>query len=90
MKERKKIRVALVGTDSLRGKELKNVLSKRPFPLKDIDFFDPDVEEEYSKLTEFRGEPKVIHYLDKIFFKEMVNSIMMKRLFSMMLVMFSI
>jgi len=65
MKERKKIRVALVGTDSLRGKELKNVLSKRPFPLRDIDFFDPDVEEEYSKLTEFRGEPKVIHYLDK-------------------------
>jgi aspartate-semialdehyde dehydrogenase len=65
MEERKKIRVALVGTDSLRGKELKNVLSKKRFPLKDIDFFDPDVEEEYSKLTEFNGEPKVVHYLDK-------------------------
>ncbi len=65
MKERKKIRVALVGTDSLRGKELKDVLSKKPFPLEDIDFFDPDVEEEYSKLTEFRGEPKVIYYLEK-------------------------
>lgn len=65
MKERKKIRVALVGTDSLRGKELKNVLSKKSFPLKDIDFFDPDVEEEYSKLTQFRGEPKVVHALEK-------------------------
>jgi len=65
MKERKKIRVALVGSDSLRGKEIKNVLSKKRFPLEDIDFFDPDAEEEYSKLTQFRGEPKVIHYLKK-------------------------
>lgn len=65
MEKTKKIRVALVGTDSMRGKELKNVLDKKSFPLKDIDFFDPDVEEEYSKLTEFRGEPKVIHHLDK-------------------------
>jgi len=65
MKEKKKIRVALVGTDSLRGKELKNVLSKKRFPLEDIDFFDPDVEEEYSKLTQFRGEAKVIHHLVK-------------------------
>jgi len=65
MKERKKLRVALVGTDSLRGKEIKNVLSQKRFPLKDIDFFDPDVEEEYSKLTQFRGEAKVIHHLDK-------------------------
>jgi aspartate-semialdehyde dehydrogenase len=65
MKETKKPRVALIGTDSLRGKEIKNVLSQKKFPLKDIDFFDVDVEEEYSKLTEFRGEPKVIHHLDK-------------------------
>lgn len=65
MKKKKTIRVALVGSDSLRGKEIKNVLNKRPFPLKGIDFFDPDAEEEFSKLTEFRGEPKVIHYLDK-------------------------
>ena len=65
MRERRKPRVALVGTDSLRGKEIKNVLSEKRFPLKDIDFFDPDVEEEFSKLTQFRGEPKVIHRLDK-------------------------
>ena len=65
MKEKKKIRIALVGSDSLRGKEIKKALSKKRFPLEDIDFFDPDVKEEYSKLTQFRGEPKVIHYLEK-------------------------
>jgi len=65
MREIKKPRVALVGTDTLRGKELKNILSQKKFPIKDIDFFDPDVEEEYSKLTQFRGEPKVIRHLDK-------------------------
>lgn len=57
--------LALVGTDSLRGKEMKNVLSKKKFPLAKIDFYDPDVKEEYSKLSQFRGEPKVIHSLDK-------------------------
>jgi aspartate-semialdehyde dehydrogenase len=57
-------RVALVGTDSLRGQEIKTLLSVKRFPLTTIDFFDPDVEEEYSKLTQFREEPKVIHHLD--------------------------
>ncbi len=61
----KKIRVAMVGTDSLRGKELRKILEMKNFPLKDIEFYDPDVEEEYSKLTQFRGEPKVIHHLEK-------------------------
>jgi aspartate-semialdehyde dehydrogenase len=65
MKATKKPRVALVGTDSLRGKEIKNVLSQKKFPLKDMDFFDPDVGEEYSKLTQFRGEPKVVHHLSQ-------------------------
>ncbi len=65
MTDKKKIRIVLVGTDSLRGKEIKNVFSQKSFPLKDMDFFDPDVEEEYSKLTEFRGEPKVIRHLEK-------------------------
>jgi len=65
MKEKKKIKVALVGTDSLRGKEIKNVLSLKKFPIEKIEFFDPDVEEEYSKLTQFGEEPKVIHHLDK-------------------------
>lgn len=61
----KKIRVAMVGTDSLRGKELRKILDMKNFPLKEIEFYDPDVEEEYSKLTQFRGEPKVIHHLEK-------------------------
>ena len=65
MKTNKKLRLALVGTDSLRGNEIKNVLEQKKFPLKDIEFFDPDVAEEYSKLTQSRGEPKVVHHLDR-------------------------
>ncbi len=55
----------MIGSDSMRGKEMKNVLSQKKFSFKDIDFFDPDVKEEYSKLTQFRGEPKVVHHLEK-------------------------
>lgn len=65
MNTKKKFRVALVGTDSLRGKEIKSVLSVKRFPIERIEFFDPDVQEEYSKLTEFQGEPKVIHHPEK-------------------------
>ena len=65
MRETKKPRIALIGSDSMRGKEMKNVLSQKKFSFKDIDFFDPDVKEEYSKLTQFRGEPKVVHHLEK-------------------------
>ena len=60
MNSRKGIRIALVGTESFRGKEMKSVLENKNYPFENIDFFDPDVEEEYSKLTEFRGEPRVI------------------------------
>jgi aspartate-semialdehyde dehydrogenase len=65
MRKSKKIRVILIGTDSLRGKEIKNVLEEKEFPIEKIDFYDPDVQEEYSKLTQFRGEPKVVHHLAK-------------------------
>lgn len=65
MNEKKKLKVALVGTDSMRGREIKDVLSHKNFPLEKIDFFDPDVKEEYSKLAQFRGEPKVVHHLDE-------------------------
>ncbi len=65
MRRVKRMKVALIGTDSLRGKEIKRFLSEKNFPLEEIEFFDPDVEEEYSKLTQFRDEPKVIHHLDK-------------------------
>jgi aspartate-semialdehyde dehydrogenase len=62
MKAKKTFRVALIGTDSLRGKEIKNILSAKKFPLTQIEFFDPDVDEEYSKLTQFEKEPKVIRH----------------------------
>jgi aspartate-semialdehyde dehydrogenase len=60
-----KFRIALIGTDSLRGKEIKNALERDRFPLKSLELFDPKVREEFSKLTNFRDEAKVIHHLDK-------------------------
>ncbi|MCJ7579324.1 MAG: hypothetical protein MUP98_02185, partial [Candidatus Aminicenantes bacterium] len=65
MKKNKKIRWALVGTDTFQGKEIKNVLSLKEIPNLSLEFFDPEVEEEYSKLTEFRGEPRVISPLNE-------------------------
>lgn len=55
----------MIGTDSLRGKEMKDVLGREKFPFENIDFFDPDVKGEYSKLTQFRGEARVIHHLNE-------------------------
>lgn len=71
---KKKLRLALIGTDSLRGKEIKSVLEKKAFPFKSITFFDADVDEKFSKLTEFRGEPKIIYPLNKNLF-DMVDLI---------------
>lgn len=76
MPGRKKFRIALLGTDSLRGKEIKALLSVKKFPLSHIEFYDVDVDAEFSKLTEFRDEPRVIHHpssaafegLDIVFF----------------------
>jgi len=62
MANSRKFRVALIGTNSLRGKEIKSILSAKKFPLSQIEFFDTDVQEEYGKLTEFDGEPRVIHH----------------------------
>jgi aspartate-semialdehyde dehydrogenase len=62
MSSQKKFRVGLIGTDSLRGKEIKALLSVKKFPLSHIEFYDVDVKEEYSKLTEFRDEPRVIRH----------------------------
>ncbi len=64
MTTKRAFRVALIGTDSLRGQEVKNLLATRRLPMTSIEFFDPEVEEEYSKLTQFQDEPKVIHHLD--------------------------
>jgi aspartate-semialdehyde dehydrogenase len=59
----RKPRLALVGSDSLKGKEILRILTARKFPLASFELFDPDVEEEYSKLSQFRGEAKVVHAL---------------------------
>ncbi len=64
MNKERALRLALIGTDSLRGREIKNVLSTHSFPLASMEFFDTDVKEAYSKLTQFRDEPKVIASLD--------------------------
>jgi len=60
----KKLRLALIGSESLAGKEIRDVFAARSFPLASFDFFDPDVAEEYSRLTQFREEPKVVHHLE--------------------------
>ncbi len=59
----RKPRLALIGPDSLQGKEVLGILSARKFPLASLELFDPEVEEEYSKLGQFRGEAKVVHAL---------------------------
>jgi len=59
----RKPRLALIGSDSLRGKEILSVLAEKRFPVASLELFDPDVEEEYSKLGQFRDEPKVVHGL---------------------------
>ena len=63
MRRSKDLRFAVVGSETLRGREIKNVLSAGKIALKGLEFFDPDIEEEYSRLTQFRDEPKVVHYL---------------------------
>jgi aspartate-semialdehyde dehydrogenase len=63
--KKKKLCFALVGTETLRGREIKSVLAVKKFPLQAFEFFDPDVESEFSKLTQFRDEPKVVHHLER-------------------------
>jgi len=60
-----KPRFALVGSETLRGREIRTVLGARKFPLQSFEFYDPDVVEEFSKLTQFGDEPKVVHHLDR-------------------------
>jgi aspartate-semialdehyde dehydrogenase len=59
----RKPRLALVGSDSLKGKEILSVLTAKKFPVASFDLFDPDVEQEFSKLSQFRDEAKVVHAL---------------------------
>jgi aspartate-semialdehyde dehydrogenase len=59
------LRFALVGSDTFRGKELTSLLNKTEIQISSMEFYDPGIEEEFSKLTQFRGEPKVVHRLDE-------------------------
>jgi aspartate-semialdehyde dehydrogenase len=59
----RKPRLALVGSDSLKGKEILSVLTAKKFPLASLELYDPDVEQEFSKLSQFRDEAKVVHAL---------------------------
>jgi aspartate-semialdehyde dehydrogenase len=59
----KKFRLALVGTDSLQAQEIKRALLAQRFPVAGLELFDADITEEFSKLSEFGDEPKVIHGL---------------------------
>jgi len=63
-KSKAKHRLALVGTDSLRGQEIKNILAQKKLPAFEIELFDPDVQEDFSKLTQFKKEPMVVHCLN--------------------------
>ncbi len=56
-------RLALVGSDSLKGREILSIFAAKKFPVATFELYDPDVEEEYSKLSQFRGEAKVVHAL---------------------------
>jgi aspartate-semialdehyde dehydrogenase len=63
--QKKKLRFGLIGSETLRGREIKSVLGVKKFPLQSLEFYDTDVDQEYSKLTRFRDEPKVVHHLDR-------------------------
>ncbi len=61
-------RVAIVGATSLKGKELKEVLEERLFPVKKLALLDDD--EALGQLTEFQGEPALVASIDAEAFRE--------------------
>jgi aspartate-semialdehyde dehydrogenase len=63
MSAKKGYKIALVGTQSLRGQEIRRVLAESDLLFRSIEFYDTDVEEEFSRLSQFRDEPKVVHRL---------------------------
>jgi len=65
MAAKSKYKVALVGTTTLRGREIKRALEEGDWPLHSIELFDPDIEEEYSRLSQFRDEAKVVRALTR-------------------------
>lgn len=61
------LRVAIIGAASLKGKELKEVLEDRDFPIKKLSLLDDD--EALGQLTEFEGEPAVVQSIEPETFK---------------------
>jgi len=62
------LRVAIVGGTSLKGKELKEVLEERRFPVKKLTLLDD--QEALGALTDFEGEPTFVHSLSAEAFAE--------------------
>jgi aspartate-semialdehyde dehydrogenase len=62
----KPIHLALLGTDSLRGRELRKVMEKGNLPPHEMEFFDPSVQTEYSNLSQYRGEAKIVRPPDPL------------------------
>ncbi|MGH9805383.1 MAG: hypothetical protein ACRD4D_09455, partial [Candidatus Acidiferrales bacterium] len=56
------LRVAIIGAGSLKGKELKEVLEDRLFPLQKLSLLDDD--EALGQLTDFEGEPAVVQSVE--------------------------
>lgn len=63
MASRSKTKLAIIGGDTLRGRELKDALARSDWEAVDVEFFDSDVVEDYSKLTDFRDEARVVRAL---------------------------
>ncbi|MEW6455307.1 MAG: Asd/ArgC dimerization domain-containing protein [Acidobacteriota bacterium] len=62
--------LAILGANSFRGKEIKNLIEKAAFPLRNIEFFDFSVKEEWSLLTEFKNEAKIVRYPDENYLED--------------------
>ena len=56
-------RIGLVGTQSLRGREMVRALAEIDLPVLSLELLDTDIDQEFSRLSQFRDEPKVVHHL---------------------------
>jgi aspartate-semialdehyde dehydrogenase len=66
MGSQKILNFALVGTESLQGRELRRRLDSADLPLHKMSLYNPGVEEEYSHLTQYRGEAKAVQAPDPV------------------------
>jgi aspartate-semialdehyde dehydrogenase len=62
------LRIAILGATSLKGKELKEVLEDRLFPIRKLSLLDDN--EALGQLTEFEGEPAVVQSIEPDTFTE--------------------